>query len=322
MSQRLWKYTLAIAGLLMSVASAAQNYPARPIRVIVPYATGGADVFMRLIAPKLSEQLGQPVVIDNRPGANGVIGTSEAMRAAPNGYVLLFGPVSATIGARFLMKNVPYDTARDFTMISTVHESPMVITAHPSIPAKTVQELINYARQNPGKLSYGSVGGGSVMHLNAESFLRATHTEMLHVPYNGLGQMLIDSVAGRVPIGFSTLASTIGHVQAGKLRAIAVLEPRTVGALPGVPSVNATLPNFRKPAAWSGIFGPAGLDPTIQMKLSELTRKVLALPEIRVAFEQNHGLVLGSTPKEMSDLLATETDLTAKIIRDVGIQPE
>ena len=312
----------ASALALAAPFSFAQGYPTKPVRVIVPYPAGGADVFLRLITPKMSESLGQSVVVDNRAGANGVIGTAEAAKAAPDGYVILFGPSSSQIGAKLLMKAATYDPVKDFTPITTVHESPMLLTVHPSLPVQSVKELVDYAKKNPGKLSYGTVGNGSVMHLNGEVFLRATGTEMLAVPYAGLPALVNDTLGGRVQVGFSTLASTVAQAQAGKLRAIAILEPRTLSILPGVPSVSQTIPGFRKPAAWTGLFGPAGLPRPIVARLNEAAVRALAAADVREAFEKAHGVALGATPEETRAYLESELELTTKVVKEIGLQPE
>jgi tripartite-type tricarboxylate transporter receptor subunit TctC len=298
------------------------GFPERPITIVSPFAPGGADAFLRMFAPKFGEYLGQSVVIENVPGAGGALGTERAARARADGYTLLFSPASVSVTGRFLSKNWHVDVLKDFAPITLMHETPQVLFVHPSLPVTSVKELVAYAKDHRRKLAYGSAGTGSVMHFNGEMFNLETGADLLQVPYKGTAPMMNDTLAGRVQVGFSTLASVIPYSNAGKLRILAVLEPKRNVLLPGVPSINETLPNFKVAGTWSALLAPAGLPKEIQTRLSEAAVNALRSPEVKTAFEQNFAQVIASSPPELTERLRADIDRMEKIVKIMGIQAE
>jgi len=311
---------ISFAAATMSPAGA-QNYPTKPINIIVPFAPGAADVFIRALAPALEAELGHPIVIENRPGANGAVAAESVKRAAPDGYVLLMAP-SSVIATRFVSKDANFDTCKDFTAVSSIHESPMLIAVYPGLGVTSVKELIDHAKRNPGKLTYGSAGIGSVMHLNAEVFKNESGTDLTHVPYKGAAVFIPDLVTGRIDLTFSTLGTLAPQVADKKLVALAILDGRTLGALPGVPSINDSLPNFRKVAAFSTLIAPKGLPDDIRTKLHQATEKVLSRDDVRGIFEKNYGQIYKTnSADEVEKTICAEGDLLEGLTKKIGIQP-
>lgn len=317
-----------IAGLIFAGSAQAQaqapasgSYPNKPVLIIVPFAPGAADVFIRALAPALEAELGQPVIIENRPGANGAVAAEAVKRAVPDGYTLLMAPASI-VATRFVIKDVAFDACTDFTAVGTVHESPILLAVYPGLGLNSVAELIEYAKRNPGKLSFGSAGIGSIMHLNAEVFKSESKTDMVHVPYKGAAVFIPDLITGRIDIAFSTLGTLAPQIGENKLKPLAVLERATHPALPGVPSINDSLPNFRKVASWSTILAPKGLPDVIQIRLHQATEKALARPDIRALFEKNNGVVFSSNnAAEVNKLICSEAEFLDRLTKAIGIQP-
>lgn len=314
--------SLAAACLLAAaVPAAAQPYPNKPVRIVVPFAPGAADVFIRLIAPGLEAELGQPIVIENRPGANGAVAANAVKRMTPDGYTLLFAP-SSIVATRFVLKSADFDACKDFTALSSVHESPMLIAVNPDLGIKTVQQLIDEAKKNPGKFTFGSAGIGSVMHLSAEIFKTEAGVELTHVPYNGAAAFIPDLLAGRLSMTFSTLGTLGPQVAANKLVALAVLDRKTLAALPGVPSINDALPNFRNVAAFATLVAPNGVDKSIRDRIHQATEKVLASAEVRATFQKNSGLVFSTANSDdVQKAICAEGELLEKLTNRLGIQP-
>lgn len=309
-------------GISSTVSPAlAQSYPKKPISIIVPFAPGAADVFIRAIAPSLEAELGQPIVIENRPGANGAVASEAVKRATPDGYTLLMAP-SSVIATRFVSKDATFDACKDFTAVSSVHESPMLIAVYPGLGLNSVKELIEHAKRNPGKLNYGSAGIGSVMHLNAEVFRNESGTDLTHVPYKGAAVFIPDLITGRLDMTFSTLGTLAPQVADKKLVALAILDGKTLAALPGVPSINDSLPNFRKVAAFSTILAPKGLPEDIRTKLHRATEKVLARDEVRGIFDKNYGLIFSTkSADDVQKAVCAEGELLQALTKKIGIQP-
>ena len=301
--------------------AAAQNYPTKPINIIVPFAPGAADVFIRAIVPALEAELRQSIIIENRPGANGAVAAEAVKRAAPDGYVLLMAP-SSIIATRFVSKDVNFDTCRDFTAISSIHESPTLIAVYPGLGVTSVKELIQHAKSHPGKLTYGSAGIGSVMHLNAEVFKNESGTDLTHMPYKGAAVFISDLITGRLDLTFSTLGTLAPQVADKKLVALAILDSRTLVALPGVPSINDSLPNFRRIAAFSTIIAPKGLPEDIRSKLHQATEKVLSRDDVRGIFEKNYGQIYKTNnADEVQKAICAEGELLENLTKKIGIQP-
>jgi len=311
-----------VAAASVALPAAAQSYPTKPITIVVPFAPGAADVFIRAIAPALEAELGQPIVIENRPGANGTVGAEAVKRAAPDGYTLLLAP-SSVIATRFVQKDATLDACTDFTAVGSIHESPMLIAVYPGLEIKSVKDLIAHAKRNPGKLSYASAGIGSVMHLNAEVFNNEAGTDLSHVPYKGAAVFIPDLITGRVDMTFSTLGTLAPQIAANKLVALAILDEKTLQALPGVPSINDSLPDFRKVAAFSTIVAPKGLPEDIRAKLHQATDKVLSREDIRQTFEKNNGLIFKTkNADEVQKAICAERDLLQGLTKKIGIQPK
>lgn len=311
---------LAVADAIRSPLHA-QAYPTKPITIVVPFAPGAADVFLRAIGPALEAELGQPVVIENRPGANGTVAAEAVKRAAPDGYTLLMGP-SSVIATRYVMKEAQFDACNDFTAVSSIHESPMLIAVYPGLGIKTASELIEHARRNPGKLSFGSAGIGSVMHLNAEVFKNESKTDLIHIPYKGAAVFIPDLITGRLDMTFSTLGTLAPQIADKKLVALAILDNKTLAALPEVPSINDTLPNFRKVSAFSTIMAPKGLPDSIRTRLHQATEKVLGRDDVRTIFEKNNGLVFSTkSADEVQKVICAESELLENLTKRIGIQP-
>jgi tripartite-type tricarboxylate transporter receptor subunit TctC len=310
-----------VSGAGAQGAKDAREYPNKGILVIVPFAPGAADVFVRAIAPALEAELGQPIVIENRPGANGAIAAEAVKRAAPDGYTLLFAP-SSIVAARFVIKDVKFDACAEFTAIGTVHESPQLLAVYPGLGINSVAELIAFAKRNPGKLSFGTAGIGSVMHLNAEVFKQETGADIVHVPYRGAATFIPDLISGRLELTFSTLGTLGPQVSAGKLKALAFLDKSAHPALPGVPSISESVPTFRKVAAWSAILAPHGLPDAIRARLHQALEKVLALPEVRTSFEQNNGIVFSSKASaDVAKLVCSEAEFLDRLTKTINLQP-
>lgn len=311
---------MSFAAATMSPA-AAQNYPTKPINIIVPFAPGAADVFIRAIAPALEAELGQPIVVENRPGANGAVAAEALKRAAPDGYVLLMAP-SSVIATRFVSKDANFDVCKDFSAVSSIHESPMLIAVYPGLGITDVKQLIEHAKRNPGKMTFGSAGIGSIMHLNAEVFKNESGTDLTHVPYKGAAVFIPDLITGRLDMTFSTLGTLAPQVADKKLVALAILDGRTLAALPGVPSINDSLPNFRKVAAFSTLVAPKGLPEDIRTRLHQATEKVLSRDDVRAIFEKNYGQVYSTKgADDVQKAICAEGELLEGLTKRIGLQP-
>jgi tripartite-type tricarboxylate transporter receptor subunit TctC len=311
----------ALAGAIASPVRA-QSYPTKPINIIVPFAPGAADVFIRAITPALEAELGQPIVIENRPGANGAVAAEAVKRAAPDGYTLLMAP-SSVIATRYVIKDTNFDACKDFAAVSSIHDSPMLIAVYPGLGIKSVKDLIEHAKRNPGKLNFGSAGIGSVMHLNAEVFKNESDTDLTHVPYKGAAVFIPDLITGRLDVAFSTLGTLAPHVADRKLVALAVLDSKKLNALPDVKPITEALPNFRKVAAFSTVVAPKGLPENIRARLHQATEKVLARDDIRALFEKNNGLTFSTkSPDEVQQVICAESALLDGLTKKIGIQPK
>ncbi len=302
----------------------AQAYPAKPVRVVVPFPGGpsGIDQGLRTAQQKIAEFFGQPLVIDNRSGANGTIGSENVARAAPDGYTLLFTTPSTHVTAVFITKDLPYDPVKDFTPITAALEPVTGLVAAPTVPVGSVKELIEYARRNPGKLSYASSGIGSVFHLTGELFKQTAGVDILHVPYKGTQQALTDTMSGQNSLTLSAISPVIPLARSGKLKLLAVLEARRFALLPDVPTVGEALPGFEKPASWFGFFGPAGLPQPIVTRIQADVVRGFSVPEVRSRLEEMGLVVIGSTPTEFSSMLRKGYEVYGRAARAAGIKPE
>ena len=319
---------LALLGFLSAAHAqgpsqgAAAGYPARPIRLVVPSAPGGGtDIVGRVLAQKLSELLGQSLVVDNRPGAGTIIGTELVAKAAPDGYTLLMGLSALAVDPSIYAK-LPYDALKDFAPVSLVASVPNVLTVHPSVPAASVAELIALAKARPGRLNYGSGGVGTSPHLAAEMFRMMTGVEWLHVPYKGVGPAVVGLLAGQVDLMFATLPSAIQHIRAGKLRALGVTTATRSPALPDVPTIaEAGLPGYEA-TQWYGVLAPSGTPRSIVDRLSRDIARALQAPETKERLTVEGATPIGNTPDEFAAHLRRETEKWAGVVKTAGLKPE
>ena len=310
---------LALAPLLLA-GTASAAYPDRPITLIVPWAPGGStDILGRAIAEQLTRSMGQPVVVDNKAGASGNIGSNIVAKAKPDGYTLLIGSMSTHAMNPALMPNMPFKGADDFTPIALVANVINTMVVNASVPVKNVREFIAYAKANPGKLAYASAGGGSTNHLSAEMFNKAAGIQMLHVPYKGGAPAVLDTVANQTQVLFSAGTQTLPHVKAGKLRLLAVTEPHRSALLKDVPTVAETLPGYEM-SVWYAVFGPAGMPHELTTRLNAEINKALAVPEVRARMDAMGVELVNSTPEQLAETLKRDTARYTKVIHELGIK--
>ena len=316
--------TLSLIGLLSAAPALADNYPSKPVRVIVPSSAGGIiDVLPRAILQKVSESTGQQFVVDNRPGAAGIIGSEAAMRAAPDGYTLLVVATAHAINAGLYPK-LPYDTVRDFTPITMVARLPLYLVVHPSLGVNNVRELIAMAKAKPGQIFFASAGNGQGSHLAGEMFKSLAGINLGHVPYKGAGPALADVVAGQVPMLFNDPISAMPHIKSGKLKLLAVGTPKRSAAVPDTPTmIEAGVPGFDA-YAWLGFLAPAGLSKDIATKLHAEITKAMNAPDVYERFFSPRGglEVMGYGPDESAAFIKSEITKWTKVIKDSGAKPD
>ena len=313
---------MTICASALATAHAQQPYPAKPVRMIAAAAPGGgADITARILAPKLGEFLGQQVIVDNRPGAATVIGTTAVARAAPDGYTLLMALGSFTINPSVQTK-LPYDTLKDFTAVTQVAEAANFVVVHPSLPAKTLKEFIALARARPGQLHYASSGVGGNPHLTMELLLLMTNLKLVHVPYKGVGPGITDLVAGHVQVMLTSILSTLNYVNAGRLRALAVTGAARSEVAPAVPTVaESGVPGYQA-TQWFGVIAPAGTPPAVIQRLHGDIVKTLKEPEVRKLFLNNGATPVGSTPEAFAAFLKADIEKWAKVVKAAGVKPD
>jgi tripartite-type tricarboxylate transporter receptor subunit TctC len=299
----------------------AQSYPARPVRVVVPVAAGGAnDVTGRIIAQWLSERLGQQFVIENRPGAGTNVGTEAVIRSPADGYTLLISSSSAAINPS-LFKALNFNFIRDTVPIGSIVRVPQLMQVNPSVPAKTVPEFIAHAKANPGKIAMGSGGNGSPAHVIGEYFKLMTGTDLTHVPYRGAAPAVTDLIGGQIQVAFTEMATSLGHVKAGKLRALAVTTTARTEALPDVPTLSDFIPGFEA-SQWVGLVAPKDTPPAIIERLNAEINAALRDSAIKARFADLGGMVLPGSPADFGKLIRDETEKWAKVIQSAKITVE
>jgi tripartite-type tricarboxylate transporter receptor subunit TctC len=310
---------IAALACMAAAQAFAQPYSSKPIRLVVPFPPGGAvDFYARVVQGPLSEALGQQLVIDNRAGASGMIGADIVAKSAPDGYTLLLGNIASLATNVGIYSKMSYDPVKDFTPIMHTVDVNYVLVVHPSVPVHTVAELIAYAKANPGKLSYGSAGSGSLPHLAGELFKSLTGTDMIHVPYKGGGPMVTDLVGGTVQLVIADQANLMPFVKSGKLRALAVASPQRSTLYPELPTIaEAGVPGFQA-VAWNGLVGPAGLPPDIVKRVHDAFAKVMAMPDVRQRLIAGGLDPVGDTPDAFGRFMRSEITKWSKISRDVG----
>lgn len=319
----IFRHTVAALTLVGASLVSAQTapYPSSPVKIIVPVAPGGTvDITTRALAAKLSSALGQNFLVENRPGGSGVPAALAAIHARPDGYTLFMGTIGTVAVNPFLMSAQPYDPQKDLTTVSLVAEVPGVLVVHPSVPARSVQELIQYAKANPGKLNFGSPGNGTSPHMAGELFKQQTGVDMVHVPYSGASKVMVDFLAGRVQVFFDNIITSLPHIKSGELRPLAVTGARRSQYLPDLPTMaEAGLPGYAV-TGWMGLMAPAGTPPAIVQRLSAEVQKIAAMPEMRnqvVGAEWT-----GSTPEEYGAFLKSEIDRWTSVIRAAHLRKE
>ena len=304
-------------------ASATVNYPTKPIRLVVTYPPGGnTDLVGRAVAQKLSEAWGQQVVVDNRGGAGGVLGTLIAKQAPADGYTLLLGTSAGMVLNPLLMKKVPYDAFRDFAPVSLVIINPQVLVVHPALPASSVREFIALAKAKPGQLNFGSSGVGTPNHLGGEMLKAMAGIDIVHVPYKGGAASITDLIAGQVQLVFSSAPSVVPHIRTGRLKALAVGSAKRTPALPDVPTVaESGVPGYEY-TTWYGIFAPTGTPVPIISKLNAEVVRVLADPQMTQRFQSQGGDPTSSTPAQLTAYMKEETSRWTRVIKTAGIKIE
>jgi tripartite-type tricarboxylate transporter receptor subunit TctC len=306
--------------LVLAPLIAAAQYPSKPVRLIVTYPPGGgADTVARLLAPRVGEALGQPLIVDNRPGASGTIGAGELARAAPDGMTLMLDASAYAVNPSLYAK-LPYDARKAFAPISLLVLFPNMLVVNPAFPARSVQELVAAAKAQPGKIAYASSGNGSAQHLAAELFRQGAGLDMVHIPYKGGGPALQDVIGGQVPLFFANMASGLPHVKGGRLRALAVTGTKRSSAAPELPTVaESGVPGYEL-YEWNGVFAPAGTPRPIVERLHAEFAKALAQPDVRERIESLGGEIAAMPPAETERWLAGQFDKWARVVRTSNIK--
>ena len=314
---------LCIALLVLPAMAQAQSYPNRPVRVVVTFPPGGTpDIYGRVMAAELQKAWSQPVIVENRAGAGGTIGTDAVAKAAPDGHTLLFGADATLTLAPAVIANLPYDPVRDFAPIVNVTAGPFVLLAHASFPPNNVQEFIALAKAQPGKIPYASSGKGTQQHLSMETVRAMTGIDVLHVPYKGFGQGLTDVMAGQVPLIFGGITASIPLIKSGKVKGLAVTSPQRAKALPEVPSfAEQGLAGFDI-QAWYGFVGPAGMPREIVRKINADSRAIIERPDFQARLARDGIEPVGNSPEAFADQIRADIERWAKIVRAAGIRPE
>ena len=313
---------VGIVSALGATSAIAQTYPSKPVRLIVPWSAGsGTDLMARSFAHKLTESLGQQVVVDNRGGAGAIIGSEVAARSQPDGYTLYIGGSVSMAISPALYQKVGYDPVRDFTPVSLVSQFFNALSVHPSLPVKSVKEFIALARARPGELLMGSAGNGSTSHLAGELFKQMTKVNLTHVPYKSGGQLVVGVVSGESQLSFSPVSTALTHVKTGKLRMLGVTSAKRLPSLPNVPAVAETVPGYEF-GGWQAVFVPAGTSPELVRRLNAAILKAINTPEFKEYLAKEGSELVGSTPEQLAKFLEADVDKNAKVIRSAGIKPE
>lgn len=316
------RVAFALAMAVIVTPAMGQDYPIRPIRFLVPQAAGGStDTLSRLIGQKLGDGLGQQVVIDNRPGANGIIGTEIVSKALPDGYSLLAGGTGTIAINPSLYSKIPYDPAKHFAPVANIAYSTSVLVVHPSLPARTIGDLIALAKSKPGVVRYASAGSGSSPHLSAEMFRHMTGVNIVHVPYKGSTPGVTATITGETEMMFTGIASAIAHIKAGRLRALSVNGAMRAPALPEVPIARESLPGFEVDI-WIGIFAPAGTPRSVITRLNGEVNRIINLPEIKGRFLAIGAVPAGGTPEQFAAVVRKDTERWAATVKASGMRVE
>ncbi len=317
------RFVFLVLALTLAESTAAQGYPVKPIRFVVPYVPGGnTDILSRLLGQKLNEAWRQQVIIDNRPGAAGTVGAELVARAPADGYTIIMGTFGNIIVANSLYKSLKYDPLKDFAPVALVSLPPGILVEHPAVPAQNVRELIAYAKLNPGRLNYGSPGTGAWNHLFFELFNASAGVAIVHVPYKGIAPAVIDLLGGQVQLAISAFPTALPHVKSGKLRALAVTSIKRSGLMADVPTIaESGLPGYEA-AGWFGVLAPAGTPPSVVTKLNTEINRILELPEVKASLASDGAEPAGGSPAQMADSARAASIKWGKIIRELNIRTE
>jgi tripartite-type tricarboxylate transporter receptor subunit TctC len=318
---------LAAAALLAlplaSTTAIAQSWPERPIRIVVGFAPGGfTDVLARLIGQKLTERLGQSVVVDNKPGAAGTLGADLVAKSKPDGYTLLLAHSNSNSVAPSLYPKLPYNVVTDFTPIIPVANTPLLLTVHPNVPAKNVAEFVQLAKSKPGELRFASSGGGSAQHLAAERFQLATGTKMTHIPYKGSGQAIIDLLSGQVELNFESPPNVMTHAKAGKLRLLAITSEKRSPLLPEVPTMAEAGVKNAEMLQWFAVMGPARMPADITRRLNTEIAAILKSPDVVEKIASQGGEIMGGSSEDFAKFIAKDSADFARLVKDAKITLE
>jgi tripartite-type tricarboxylate transporter receptor subunit TctC len=307
------------AALALCASAAFAQYPAKPVRLIVPFPPGGAvDYYARTVQGRLAETLGQPIVIENRAGASGMVGAELVAKSPPDGYTVLIGNIASLAMNVGIYAKMPYDPVKDLTPIMRTVAVDYAMVVHPSVPARTVAEFVGYAKANPGKLSYGSAGSGSAPHLSTELFKQRAGIDIVHIPFKGGGPMVTDLLGGQIQMVIADQANLMPHVKAGKLRALAVGTLVRSANYPDLPTIaESGYPGFEA-RAWQGIAGPAGLPPDTVRQLQAAIARVMAMPDVRARLVEGGLDPIVTTPEEFGEFIRAEIAKWSKVAKDVG----
>ncbi len=319
--QRLLAATQVALCCLASHA-AAQNYPSKPLRLIVPWSAGsGTDLMSRTLAQKMTETLGQQVVVDNRGGAGAIIGTELAARTPPDGYTLYIGGSVSMAISPALYAKVGYDPVRDFAPVSLVSQFYNALSVHPSIPARSVKEFIGLAKSRPGELMMGSAGNGSTSHLAGELFKKMAAVNMVHIPYKSGGQLVVGVLSGESHLSFSPVSTGIPHMHSGKLRMLGISSPKRIAALPDMPAIAETIRGYEY-SGWQGVLVPAGTSADVINKLNAAILKGTSTPEFKDYLYKEGSEYVGSNPEQFAVFLRNEVKKNAELVKSAGIKPQ
>lgn len=315
-----WHAWVIVLAALIALPAAAQSYPSGPIRIVVPFPPGGGtDILSRLLAQKLNEAWGQSVVVDNRAGAGGTIGSAFVAKSTADGHTILVMPAGIAAHAS-LYKTLPYNPVRDLAPVSRLASGPLVLVVHPSVPVKSIKEFVALARKHSGEINFGSAGSGTLPHLSAELFNSMSKIRMIHIPYKGAGAAVTDLLAGRVPVYFMNILQSLSLIKAGKLRALGVTTPQRTPIAPEIPAIaEAGLPGYDM-TNWYGMFVPTATPREVIAKLNAEVTRILKLPELGKRMDQDGMVVVASTPEQFRDFFARESEKFARVIETAGIK--